>query len=73
MCSKKCKRGLRVIEARELLPRPGCVTRLAPGYRTVRTHLHHAFLELASMRIRMATRAVQSFPVVDHCLRLELC
>ncbi len=70
MRAEQSKWGLRVIEARELLPRLGAVTRFASGHRAIRTHLQHALLELAFMRICMTTSAVQILPMVDHGLRL---
>ena len=64
---------LRMVEAREFLPRLRGVASFAPRHRTVGPRQLHALFELSLVRIVVATGAVQSLPVVNHCrLRLEL-
>ena len=63
---------LRMIEAREFLPRLGRVTGLASRGRAVGARQLHALFELALVRIRVATGAIQIFPVInDEWLRLK--
>ena len=72
MGTKERELGLRVIESGKLFPRLGRMTGLAPGGGTVGANLKHALLELALVRIGVATGAVQIFPVIDHGLGLKL-
>lgn len=64
---------LRMIEARQFLPGLSGMARLAACERTVGPLLLHAFSELPFVRIDVAARAIQIFPVIDHGgLGLEL-
>lgn len=66
MRSKQREFRLRVIEAGEFFPRLGCVASFASGDRSVGTDCQHPFLELAFVRICMATGTVQASPAIDH-------
>jgi len=66
MRAQQRKRGPRVIEAGEFLPRLCRVAGFAPGGDSVGAQLLHGFLELAVVRVSVATGAVQVLPVVNH-------
>ena len=73
MRAQQRKRRLGVIESRELLPRLGRVAGFAARWCSAGSHLQHALVELAFVRIGMAAGATQIFPVIDSAgLRLEL-
>jgi len=73
VCPEQRKIRLRVVEAGKLFPRLRRMARLAPCQGTVSPRLLHALLELSFMRIVVATRAIQSLPVINsRRLRLEL-
>lgn len=65
MCSKQGKLGLGMIESGEFLPRLGPMAGLATDGSFVSAELLHALLELAFMRIVVATGTVQVLPAID--------
>lgn len=66
MGSQQRKRRLGMIEARQLLPRPGGVAGFASRGGATGPGLQHPLLELALMRVGVATGAREALPVVDH-------
>jgi len=59
-----------MVEAREFLPRLGRVASFASADRSIGADLLHAFVKLPLVRILVAGRARQIFPVIeDHRLR----
>ena len=58
------ERRIRVVEAREFLPRFGGVASLATGGRSVGAPLLHAFRKLSSVRVSVAGRAGKILPVI---------
>ena len=59
-----------VIEGGELGPGARRVAGFASGSRAIGAYLQHPFLELPFVRIGVATRAIQTLPVIGHRLRL---
>ena len=65
VCSEQGELGLGMIESGEFLPRLGAMAGLATGGSFVGAELLHALLELAFMRIVVATGTVQVLPAID--------
>ena len=64
--SEERERSLGMIEARQFPPGLGRVASFASDWSSVGSHLQHAFLELAFVRISMATCAREILPVIDR-------
>ena len=72
MRAQQWESSLRMIELGQLLPRFGGMARLTTARPSRRLGLLHALIELAAVRIGMATGATQIGPVIDRRRRLEI-
>lgn len=66
MSSQQWERCFCVIEAGQFLPRPGRMTSLATSWTSACSHLQHPLLELALVRVSVATGAGQILPMIDR-------